>query len=153
MAGRLMKYFSIIIIFVLVIQLAACGTILYPERRGQTSGRIDPGVAILDGIGLLFFVIPGIIAFAVDFTTGTIYLPGTARSSLEREKIRHVRFDPERCDLARLEMIIKKETGHDVGLDGDNVIVSRVNSTDEMMMHFAEVLPEMHGARTVISMK
>ena len=35
-------------------------------------------MAVLDGIGLLFFIIPGVIAFAVDFSNGTIYLPGTA---------------------------------------------------------------------------
>jgi len=29
-----------------------------------------PEFAVLDGVGLLLFVIPGIIAFAVDFSTG-----------------------------------------------------------------------------------
>ena len=31
----------------------------------------------LNGIGLLLFLLPGVIAFAVDFSTGAIYLPGT----------------------------------------------------------------------------
>jgi hypothetical protein len=66
----------------------ACGTILYPERRGQRAGRIDPAVAIMDGIGVLFFVIPGLAAFAVDFATGAIYLPGGRRSEVET-----LRFD------------------------------------------------------------
>lgn len=66
------------VISALVFQLAACGTIMYPERKGQQSGKIDPGVAVLDGLGLLLFIIPGVIAFAVDFSNGTIYLPGTA---------------------------------------------------------------------------
>lgn len=57
--------------------LAGCGTILYPERRGQTGGRLDVGVVALNGIGLLLFLLPGVIAFAVDFSTGAIYLPGT----------------------------------------------------------------------------
>lgn len=61
----------------LILHLTACGTLLYPERKGQTGGRIDPGVAALNGIGLLLFVIPGLVAFAVDFHNGTIYLPGT----------------------------------------------------------------------------
>jgi len=69
---------SLIVGLALVFQLAACGTILYPERKGQVSGKIDVGVAVLDGIGLLFFIIPGVIAYAVDFSNGTIYLPGTA---------------------------------------------------------------------------
>ena len=52
---------------------ASCGMLLYPERRGQDSGSIDPVVVILDGIGLLFWVVPGLIAFGVDIYTGTIY--------------------------------------------------------------------------------
>ncbi|HRX75648.1 MAG TPA: hypothetical protein P5341_16175, partial [Hyphomonas sp.] len=34
---------------------------------------------ILDGIGLLLFLIPGLIAFAVGFSNDTIYLPGRRR--------------------------------------------------------------------------
>jgi hypothetical protein len=55
----------------------SCGTLFYPERRGQKSGSVDPTVAILDGIGLLFFIVPGLIAFAIDFSTGAIYKPGS----------------------------------------------------------------------------
>ena len=36
---------------------------------------------ILHGIGLLAYLIPGIIAYALDFNNGTIYLPGTAQGS------------------------------------------------------------------------
>jgi hypothetical protein len=72
----------------LLVQLAGCGTLLYPERRGQTSGEIDPTVAILDGIGLLFFLVPGLVSFAIDFSTGAIYLPGGQRSRDKLEKIR-----------------------------------------------------------------
>ncbi len=72
---RLKALASILLSTTLVTQLAACGTVFYPERRGQISGEIDPGVAILNGIGLLFYVIPGLVAFAVDFATGAIYFP------------------------------------------------------------------------------
>lgn len=54
---------------------AGCGTILHPERRGQPAGRLDWGIVALDALGLLLFFIPGVIAFAVDFSNGTIYLP------------------------------------------------------------------------------
>ena len=66
-----------------VAPLAACGTILHPERKGQVDGRIDPSIAILNGLGLLLFLVPGVIAFAVDFSNGTIYLPGTQTSEVE----------------------------------------------------------------------
>ena len=58
------------VILIISLQLISCGTLLHPDRRGQTSGRIDPGIAVLDGIGLIFFIIPGLIAYAIDFNTG-----------------------------------------------------------------------------------
>ena len=60
------------------LSLSGCGTLLYPERRGQPKGQLDWSVVLLDGIGLLLFLVPGIIAFAVDFGTGAIYLPPEA---------------------------------------------------------------------------
>ena len=83
---RLKPLASILLATTVITQLSACGTVFYPERRGQISGEIDPGVAILNGIGLLFYIIPGVIAFAVDFATGAIYLPD-ARYSLEPEQL------------------------------------------------------------------
>ncbi len=137
----LMKTVNLFISFVLIFQLVGCGTIMYPERRGQRGGRIDPGVAILDGIGLLLFIIPGVIAFAVDFSTGAIYLPGTARGSLDMQDIRQVRFDPEHAGMADIERIVKEETGYDVDLDRDTVNISRLKSTDDVMARLAEALP------------
>ncbi|MDE2027804.1 MAG: hypothetical protein KGK03_04150 [Candidatus Omnitrophica bacterium] len=72
------NYLKRTVIAVLVFQLAGCGTLLYPERRGHFGGRLDIGIVILDAVGLLFFLIPGAIAFAVDFSDGCIYLPAPA---------------------------------------------------------------------------
>lgn len=56
--------------------VTGCGTIMYPERRHQPrSHQIDWKVAALDGLGLLLFFVPGVVAFVVDFCTGAIYLP------------------------------------------------------------------------------
>lgn len=68
------------------LNLNACGTILYPERKGNVSGTIDPAIAVLDGLGLLVFFVPGVIAFAVDFTNGTIYLPDGAAKKLSAKE-------------------------------------------------------------------
>lgn len=68
----------------MVMNLTACGYFLYPERKGQTGGRVDPVVVILDGAALLFGILPGIVAFAVDFTNGTIYLPAGGSSAIDR---------------------------------------------------------------------
>lgn len=56
--------------------LSSCGTILksYQINKPHTN-QLDLTVVILDSVGLLFFLLPGIIAFAVDYSTGTLYLP------------------------------------------------------------------------------
>lgn len=100
--------------------LTGCGTILYPDRRGQTGGRIDVGVALLDAIGLLFFIIPGVIAFAVDFSTGAIYLPGTrhAQNDDPKQLAKHLtQVDPKDLSPAQRRIIQSvvskvKQTGH-----------------------------------------
>ena len=151
MVEHLKRIASVLIIVILVIQMVGCGTILYPERKGQISGKIDPGVAVLDAVGLLFFIIPGVIAFAVDFSTGAIYLPSSSSSSLDINDLRHVKFDPERSDMATIERIIKEETGYDVNLDGDNVQVSKLESIDDMMRRFADVLLGIESSRATLA--
>lgn len=57
-------------------QGSGCGTLIFPERQNEAnSGKLDPNILILDGIGLLFFILPGLVAFGVDFVTEAIYLP------------------------------------------------------------------------------
>jgi hypothetical protein len=72
------------------VSLISCGTILHPERKGQVSGRIDPSIAVLNGLGLLLYFVPGIIAFAVDFSNGTIYLPDGRQTSLTPDQMRQL---------------------------------------------------------------
>ena len=72
-----MKQKTRLCVFLLVasLLLQGCGTILHPERRNQPAGQIDAGIAILDALWLFGGILPGVIAFAVDFSTGAIYLP------------------------------------------------------------------------------
>jgi hypothetical protein len=70
-----MKAISLGLLATLALQVG-CGTILYPERRGQTSGHVDTGVAVMDGLWCLAFIIPGVVAFIVDFGNGAIYEGG-----------------------------------------------------------------------------
>jgi hypothetical protein len=102
------------------IYLASCGTILHPERRGQPPGRLDPGIVILDAVGLLLFFIPGIIAFAVDFSNGTIYLPpdqSAAPPAGGVDAYRTVRVDPTELTPQRLESVLQEQTGQAVRLE------------------------------------
>lgn len=152
MVKKLVKTLYVLVCAVLIVQLAGCGTLMYPERKGQKSGRIDAGVAILDGIGLLFFLIPGIIAYAVDFNNGTIYLPGTARGPSGQD-IKQVKFDARNHTIATIEKIIKEETGYTVKLGQDDMQISRLKSIDDMMTRFAEVLPGIKNNHIALSMK
>src|SRR5215813_12542884 len=85
--------------------LTSCGTILYPERRGQPCGRLDVGVVALDGVGLLAFLVPGVIAFVVDFATGAIYLPPeyALLAPSPGQELRQVRVDPRELTPRRVE--------------------------------------------------
>ncbi len=57
----------------------SCGTLFYSERKGQGSGKIDAGVAVMDSLLLLLFIVPGVVALIVDFNNDTIYEPGSGR--------------------------------------------------------------------------
>ena len=119
-----------------VCQSLGCGTLLHPERRGQpNSGRIDPAVAILDGVGLLLFFIPGVIAFAVDFATGAIYLPPDYYGQADAGS-----FDPAKCDVIqvppseltqeKLETVLTERTGHSVNLQPGSYNVRPLNEEE-----------------------
>ena len=132
--------FRVLICSVFVVQLVGCGTIMYPDRKGQKSGKIDAGVAVLDGIGLLLFIVPGVIAFAVDFNNGTIYLPGTSRSSLDLKEIREVKFDPKTSTMVGIEKMVKAETGYDFRIEQNNLKITKLKSADDLDLQVAKVL-------------
>ncbi|TNE94941.1 hypothetical protein [Porticoccus sp.] len=113
------KFISVFLVVGLTAQLTACGTILYPERKGQSAGRLDSGVVVLDAIGLLFFIIPGVIAFAVDFNNGSIYLPGGS-ASLHGDDLNVVSIDGEITN-EKIEQVILEKTGEMVSLDDSDV--------------------------------
>lgn len=88
----------------------SCGTMLYPERIGQGSGgRLDPTVILLDGIGLLFFLIPGVVAFAIDVTNDTLYLPASAQSTEAPETVRNIQIVD--LEVESIEALVYRETG------------------------------------------
>jgi len=135
----LVNALRIFVCIAFTMQLVGCGTLMYPERKGQRGGRLDVGVTVLDAVGLLFFIIPGVIAFAVDFGNGTIYLPEhRMMTSLNIKDFKLVKFDPKNTSMAMLERIIKDQTGCLVKLDQDNVRISKLKSLNEMLVQFAK---------------
>jgi hypothetical protein len=142
MMDGLRKTLSAALVAAVVLQ-TGCGTIMYPNRRGQRDGRLDAGVAILDGLGLLFFIIPGVIAFAVDISDGAIYLPGTARRPLSANGLKRLKFDPRRADDTQaIERLIRENTGVAIKLDDPAIQVFPLKSVAELPARFAALAGE-----------
>lgn len=134
------KLLCIFIFIALMMQISACGYILHPDRRGQTGGRIDIGIVALDGIGLLFFLVPGIIAFAVDFSTGCIYLPsGNSSANPDNDNIKVVQVDPDELDEQAINKIITRETGLSAGFDLNRAEIYTLNRSQDVPGRFEEI--------------
>jgi len=101
--------------------VTGCGTLMHPERRyAPNDGRLDWGIVALDTLGLLLFFIPGVIAFAVDFTTGAIYLPPGGYGDNTRpptdEQLVTIEVLPSELSRQRVEQVASEHVGRDVRL-------------------------------------
>ncbi len=124
------RFVSLALCAAITANSSSCGTILHPERCGQPPGRIDPAVAILDGVGLLLFFIPGAIAFAVDFYTGAIYLPphySYKHAGGTEDDVTMIQVDPADLTRERIEDIVRKHTGHSIHLEPGTYRATRLN--------------------------
>jgi hypothetical protein len=114
---------------------SGCGLLLYPERRGQPSGRLDWGVVLLDGLGLLLFFIPGLIAFAVDFATGTIYLPpdeyGKKAGAADRRELVKIVVPRKELSKAKIEQVVSGHVGRPVKLSEGRFWTRSLKSIDD----------------------
>lgn len=122
------------IVAALVTQLTACGTLFWPDRRGQIEGRIDPVVAALDAIGILFYVLPGLIAFGVDFATGAIYLNDGKTAQVAPEKLQHAIGRDGKVDNLKLQAILETELGRSLPLD-DPRLIQHTGSVEQLAMY------------------
>jgi hypothetical protein len=109
--------------------LGGCGTIFYPERIGQPHGPLDWKVVALDTVGLLLFLVPGVIAFIVDFHNGTIYLP-TEQIPYDQAPAlsRKVPLEPEKRSLGDIESAVNHETGLDLSLAPGTYLTRQLQS-------------------------
>jgi len=127
-----------------VVPLTGCGTILHSDRVGGHHSRdIDWKIAGLNGLGLAFFFVPGVIAFVVDFYTGAIYLPPqrSASDSGSESKSEHLatweRMEVGTHRLTRepLERILSERSGRDCQLSQTGTRVSILESGDQIAAH------------------
>ena len=126
------KTISFLVCMLFFVQVG-CGTILYPERRGQQTPtvdrleQIDPLVVVLDGILLFAFFVPGVVAFGVDFSTGAIYLPPgetnflKSKSAANRNDVHIVRIDPDQLNMDTIKRVVQEHTGCNIDFDSPNL--------------------------------
>ncbi|WP_341938823.1 hypothetical protein [Marinimicrobium sp. C2-29] len=135
--NRLSKALAVGLCAGLILQTTACGTVLHPERKGQTGGRLDPAIVALNAVGLLLWVIPGVVAFAVDFSNGTIYLPGGSAQLTDEQMERVTRADGQ-VDQEALEKVVNEELGMNVDLQASNVQVRAMESREQLQALLAK---------------
>jgi hypothetical protein len=111
-----------LLVAALFTQLTACGTLFFPDRRGQIEGRIDPVVAGLNAIGILFYVLPGLIAFGIDFATGAIYLPGGLTAQVAPQDLQNLVDADGKIDPLKLKALIEVQTGHSLPLNDPRLL-------------------------------
>ena len=135
--------FCVVISMALIIQLSACGFFMYPERRGQSpGGRIDPAIATLDALGLLLFIFPGVIAFAVDITNGTLYFPSErhrSSSSNETKQITVIRVNPGELNERTIREIVQRHTGVSIGSDLRDSEIYKVDRSENIEAKLVEL--------------
>ncbi len=122
-----MRKFVGVVMAVIIFNMTACGYFLYPERVGQKSGRLDPAIVVLDAAALLLGILPGIVAFAVDITTGAIYLSPGQDSVIEKhsrhltwidgEKLRPANADEIPIDQIKTAQQLSLALGYQVAAD------------------------------------
>ena len=123
-----------VVVAALFTQLTACGSIFFPDRRGQIDGKIDPMIAVLDAVGLLFYVIPGLIAFGVDFATGAISCQPGKTAQIAPEKLREAIGADGKVDNAKLQAILESELGRSFPLNDPRLIQHR-GSAQQLAMY------------------
>jgi hypothetical protein len=135
------KCLSLFLAAIFLVQILGCGTLIYPDRKGQTGGQVDPAIALLDAAGLLLFIIPGVIAFAVDFSTGAIYFPPgksqKAGAPAARDKIAVIKLNPQDLNIATLEQTLRDQTGLNIRLTSPDVQICRLDGYTSLQARLA----------------
>lgn len=136
-----------LLLLALAAPASGCGTILFPERRGQPAGPIDWRVVALDGIFLLLFVIPGVIAFAVDFTTGAIYLPTDCSGGVPVSSTKVPRDELHPAGIAKA---VSRLIGRTVHLRDGDYTTEELDTVDNLPAAFEQVALRETRDRTIL---
>jgi hypothetical protein len=134
------KTISALCVTTLLLNLSGCGTLLHPERNGQSrNGPVDVSIVLLDGIGLFFFIVPGVVAYAVDFIDGTIYLPnGSGHShgllsseSFDKRNMTAIHVGKENLTPEKIKEIVSANAGRDI--DTENAQAYKIDASGKQV--------------------
>jgi hypothetical protein len=153
------RLLALLVVAALTLPSTSCGTLLYPERRGQPRGVIDPGVLLLDAVGLIFFVVPGLVAFAVDFSTGAIYYPPApyggpiTQNGMRRDDLVRVDVPKEELTQTKIEQVVSQETGKPVSLEPGKFRAAEMSDLDEFGEQASRLGSPADGTPTAVRFK
>ncbi len=93
-------------------------------------------------MGLLLFIIPGVIAFAVDISNGTLYFPdGRRHSSVSTgdKAITVIRVNPAELDEKMIQNIVKERTGASIRSDLRDVEIYELDQAENIEARLTEL--------------
>lgn len=123
------KVVAFLVCSMLVFQLTGCGYIMHPERKGQSHDYkpMDTDIMLLDSALLILGILPGVVAFIVDFSTGCIYLPGEIpHSSLDNSDMQNfqvIKVDPAHMNQTAIEKVLQEHTGQMISLNSPEMLI------------------------------
>ncbi len=130
---------------------AGCGTLMYPERRGQSrTGGIDWTVAGMDAIGLVLFLVPGVIAFAVDYHNGSLFLPEGSASTSGKRTLRTVKLSGPHPTREVIAAAVSSQTGEQLALNVGSFITRRMESVDAFWSTEQSLLAEYRRSEVML---
>lgn len=79
-----MKRSLVLFVAACLLTMQSCGTIFKSNQAGKMhSSKLDISIVLLDALGLVLFIVPGIVAFTIDYLNGTLFLPYGATAKLD----------------------------------------------------------------------
>lgn len=118
---------------------SGCGTLLHQERVGQCRGGIDDldwTVVGMNSIGLIFFFVPGVIAFAIDYYNGSLFYPTDCAPrtfSSEPQPLEQVTLPPgsPQQALQAAEVRLSLALGRPLDLNPSELVTRELTSIDQ----------------------
>ncbi|MBT5018992.1 MAG: hypothetical protein HON04_09610 [Planctomicrobium sp.] len=120
-----------------------CGTMLYDERIGQPRGGmsdVDWTVAGMDAVGLVFFFVPGVIAFAIDYYNGALFYPPEHYGEMKGKELNSIKLPEEEISVGSIESLISEEIGATVSLREPDLVTRELSSIKFFWKTYDEVI-------------